>query len=94
MAQQDRLGKRNTTIITENGKTFVRYHWTDVIGFDSKEIVLDSNGWKTATTKMRMNQASNQFGLGFTVTQKDFEWFVEFKGKTIAFKDGMTLKRS
>jgi hypothetical protein len=40
-----------------------------------------------------MNQASNQFGLGYQVYQKDWQWYVDFDGQTIDFHDGMELTR-
>ena len=93
MAQQSRLGKTATSVFSENGNTYVQYHSTRIVTFNAKEIVLDSRGWKTATTKTRMNQASNQFGLGYYVTQKDFNWFVGYKRKVMDFSDGMVITR-
>ena len=90
MAQQGTIGKHMTTvefrkldsnkITRKNGdafkKTFVRYWSTDVVQFDDRWVTLDHGNWMTATTKLRMNQTANQFGLGFNVYQKNFEWFV------------------
>ena len=94
MTQQYKVSGRNTCIFTEEGMTKVKYHWTDVVAFNHKTIQLDSNGWRTSTTKTRMNQASNQFGLGYYVRQKDFDWFVEYNGETLPFYDGIKLKRA
>jgi hypothetical protein len=94
MARTRQLGKTATSVRTENGVTSVRYRNTDVVKFDSKTITLNSGRWLTATTKTRMNQAANQFDLGFQVSQKDFLWTVRLaNGKQIEFKDGMTIKR-
>ena len=71
----------------------VTYHYTDVVCWNNKKIVLNSNGYRTATTKRRMNQASEQFGLGYRVFQKDYEWYVEHRGKVYDFYDGITLRR-
>ena len=41
-----------------------------------------------------MNQASNQFGLGFHVYQKSHEWFVRMEdGRVLRMTDGMDLCR-
>jgi len=93
MGQTAKLGKRATTLFTEDGFHKVIYHDTCVIKWSESEIVLDSGGWNTLTTKTRINQASNQFDLGVRVSQKDFEWFVEFKGQTLEFNDKMTINR-
>ena len=94
MSRQWKLGKTATNIKTGNGKTIIRYHWTDVVSFDQNEIVLDHGNWKTNTTKTRMNQAANQYGLEYSVYQEDFSWFVSYRGKVYPFDEQtITLKR-
>lgn len=57
-------------------------------------VILNSGGWRTVTTKTRMNQAANQFGLGYGVYQRKGEWFVDTPdGQTLEFKDGMMIDR-
>jgi hypothetical protein len=58
----------------------VTYHSTDVVVFSKEEIVLDTGGWFTVTTKARMNQASNEFGLGYQVYQEKGYWYIWFPG--------------
>jgi hypothetical protein len=42
-----------------------------------RTVRLNHGGWKTATTKMRMNQFANEFCNGeFAVVQEKGEWFV------------------
>ena len=93
MTQLTQVGKVHTSVYTEDGFTRIRYHQTEVVKFSASEIILDSGGWQTFTTKNRMNQASNQYGLGYQVYQVDFVWYVDFKGETLEFVDGMTLTR-
>ena len=90
MSQTQTLGTHKTTITKELGigsedYMVVRYWNTDIVKFNNERIILNTGGWSTVTTKLRMNQASNQFGLGYNVYQKDFNWFVEYQGKTIPF---------
>ena len=90
MSQTQKLGTHKTTITKELGignedYMVVRYWNTDIVKFNNERIILNTGGWSTATTKLRMNQASNQFGLGYNVYQKNFNWFVEYQGKTIPF---------
>lgn len=79
-----------TSIVGRAGKTEVVYHGTPVVTFDDMRIKLDTGGWRTATTKTRMNQTANQFGLGFHVSQEDHKWSVRYRGQDIAFP-GNTL---
>ncbi len=95
MGQTSQIGRVATTVHTnEQGQTQVVYHSTAVVNFKHKLIVLNHGGWMTATTKTRMNQASNQLSLGYLVYQKDFDWFVIFKGEHIPFEEQtLTLER-
>ena len=87
------IGRVATSIRTENNITHVRFHDTDVVSFNPKTITLKSGGWRTNTTKKRMNQVSQEFNLGFNVVQEKFDWFVLSKGKKIPFKEGMIIRR-
>lgn len=95
MAQTLKVSGVATKIYTtEDGYTHVRYHSTNVVSFSDREIVLRTGGWSSATTKLRMNQASSQFDLGFTVFQKDFKWFIEYQDVTLSFNSNtVILKR-
>jgi len=94
MANMNQVGTHQTTVRGDNGAISVVYWYTEVVKVTPCNIVLNTGGWETVTTKTRMNQASNQFGLGFNVYQKNWNWFVEYKGKTHEFKgDSITLKR-
>lgn len=90
MTQTRRVTGVMTDIRTNNGTTHISYRGTDVVSFNAQEITLRTGGWKTATTKTRMNQTANQFELGFQVYQDKGEWFVNFNGEKIEFT-GNTL---
>tara|TARA_R110002020_G_scaffold457975_1_gene675086 strand:- start:185 stop:517 length:333 start_codon:yes stop_codon:yes gene_type:complete len=84
------IGKHKTTVTSQDGIIKIKYHYTDVVTIDNNtsKITLDHGGWRTLTTKTRMNQTSNEYGLGFRVYQKDFNWFVErINGDVIAWED-------
>jgi hypothetical protein len=93
MAQMQRVSKNNTTIRNEGLDTVVTLHQTEVVRFNKEKIILDSGGWDTVTTKTRMNQVSNEFGLGYSVSQMNFKWYVCFKGESFDFYDGIELTR-
>ena len=81
MAQSKKVQGVATSIREENGYTVVRYHKTDVVRFNSHTVELNTGGWRTPTTKLRMNQAAMQFGLGYKVWQSRGSWFVEYDPK-------------
>lgn len=63
--------------------TQVWYHNTCVVEFNPERIRLYAGRWKTATTKLRMNQASNQFMLGYHVYQEKHGWYVRLADGTV-----------
>lgn len=94
MSQTQRISSNNTTVSDDgNGMMQVILHSTPIVKWNEKVIILNSGGYQTHTTKTRMTQTTNQMNLGFVVYQKDFDWFVDFKGKTVEFHDGMELTR-
>lgn len=69
------------------------YHNTPVVSiFKDGSIALNSAGFQSVTTKRAMNQASNEYNLGFTVYQLKGLWLVTWKGETIPFFDHIHLK--
>ena len=96
MGQMTKVGKTATSTRQEDNQyTIIKYHETDVVRFNSNLIMLDCGGWRTATTKARMNQASNQYGLGYSVYQRKGIWYVEYQGETILFdKRTLVIKRN
>lgn len=68
------------------------YHSTPLVSvFTDGTIMLFSGGYRTATTRLAMNQASNQDNLGFQVYARKRQWFVSWKGQEIPFTDHMLL---
>jgi hypothetical protein len=95
MGTNQTIGRHKTKVRHECGTTTVRYHNTDVVTFDAETITLRTGGWRTVTTKARMNQTANVYDLGFYVFQKDFEWFVKTAHHTVPFGgDSLVLKRA
>lgn len=76
---------------TEDGCEVFRLHTTDVVTrLPDGRIKLDSGGWKSVTTKDRMNA----FAPGYYVTSGKGGWRVGRRGdwsKNVAFYDGMIL---
>lgn len=57
-ATKARIIARNTFKREENGETVIRLHGTDIVRKRADDsFVLNSGGWKTVTTKDRMNNA-------------------------------------
>lgn len=84
-------GVETTTMRDRDGALVGYYRGTPVAKQFNNVITLETGGWKSKTTKVRMNQFSNNFvGGSFSVYQKNYEWFVSIHGKTIPF-NGSTI---
>lgn len=95
MATMSKIGKTATSIERKNGGLVsVRYHSTEVVRVAADgTVTLNTGGWRTVTTKARMNQAANEFGLPYSVYQEKGDWFVALHtaekrfAKTLPFDD-------
>lgn len=67
---------------------FTLYH-TPIVTITPKSIILNMGGYKTMTTKRRMNQISEEFRLGYNVVDvKGIGWVVEYGGRDYYFSVG------
>jgi hypothetical protein len=97
MAQQHKIGQHRTKVAQDGNTTVVTYHTTQIVtvvhdGSNESTVVLDSDGWRSSTTKTRMNQTAIQFGLDYRVYQRNSRWFVDVgrpSTASIPFVDGM-----
>jgi len=96
--QLARYGRRklanNTYLEPRDGDAFaVKLHSTDVLTFRCDgSVVLNSGGWRTVTTKARMN---DYLPSGWYVWQERGQWFLRHGGwqggKDWPFADGITI---
>lgn len=80
-----------TTTMRKDGLLSIYYHGTEVVRVEKNgAITLNHGGWMSNTTKLRMNQASNQYRLGYQVFQKNGRWFVRWQkdNTTVEFGGG------
>jgi hypothetical protein len=91
MPQMSRITKNNTTVTGTRKSGSVTLHNTTVVSWTPDHIRLDTGGWKTSTTKTRMNQTANQFHLGFAVNSQAGRWYVHYAGQARPF-DGDSIE--
>ena len=77
-----KLGNNTYLVIRNDDGYGIRLHDTEVVIHYKDRIVLNSGGYKTLTTKSRMNEYTP-----FNVIQKQKVWYVN----GIPFEDGITL---
>lgn len=94
MSRQDTLGKVATCVYGDDKDIVIRYHAAEVVRFNEASITLNNGGYYTPTTVARMNQASLQFRLGYTVYRKQGTMYVDYRGKTFSLSPSVTLDRT
>ena len=81
----------NNTYLTvrEDGGFGIKLHDTEVVIHYPDQVVLDSGGWLTVTTKARMNEFTD-----LRIYQDNYDWFVDgiVSDTSIPFTDGMTIQ--
>ena len=89
-----KIGNNTYEVNYNNGNKAIRLHFTDVITFKSDgSIILNSGGWKTTTTKDRINT----FLKGLSIYQKNYNWYIVKNydwNNPISFYDGITFNSS
>tara|TARA_B100001109_G_scaffold13609_1_gene10156 strand:+ start:2439 stop:2780 length:342 start_codon:yes stop_codon:yes gene_type:complete len=76
---------------TNCSHVFLHGHNIATVDHATKSVKLSSCGWETVTTKSRLNAILQEVKTGFSIFQKQFEWFLNGQGKTVDFFDGMIL---
>jgi len=79
------------SIMVDNEKEErIRFHNTDIIRrLPNDTIILSSGGWKTSTTKDRINSF-----LPYKIIQIKGNWYISIEGNRELFYDGITIQRN
>jgi hypothetical protein len=83
--------KDNTQVINIEGVSFVYLHSNLIAMVGDTWLELFDGGYKSATTKSRLNAILQAHSNGEYVYQKNFDWFVSTKDGEVAFGNGIKL---
>lgn len=81
-------------VTRESHSVCVMLHNTVVIAINESGATLNSGSWRTATTKVAINNALRQLRgfTGYAVVQKKGEWFLSCPDNSLKpFTDGMSI---
>ena len=85
----------NTTVTYNNSincsSVFLHGHRIATFDHNVKAVKISSCGWHTPTTNSRLNAILSEVKYGCSVFQKQWNWYVSFRGQTQDFIDGMIL---
>ena len=85
----------NIDVYCEESKVFLHGNHIATYNYDLKELSLYDGGWQSNTTKSRLNALCYEFATGFSVFQKNWDWFVsDFQKTVVDFTDGITVNNN
>jgi hypothetical protein len=80
------------TYSPERDASYVMLHGNHIATIGDTFIELYTCGYKTPTTKSRLNAILKEHGNDARIFQSNFEWFVVDNDQTVPFSEGMVLK--
>ena len=80
-----KIGNNTFEVVYKDDTRAIRFHKTNVITFGTDRYTLNTGGWKTATTKDRINKHIPE---GY-VSQTNFEWSVRTPSGDVDYYDGI-----
>ena len=85
--------KENTKVLysPERDASYVYLHGNHIATIGDTFLELYTCGYKTHTTKSRLNAILKEQGNDARIFQRDFEWFVIDNGQKVPFTEGMVL---
>lgn len=89
VAKSRLLARSTLSLEYQDGSKAIRYQDTDVVTFKDNHVILDSGGWRTVTTKERINTNTD-----LRVFAEQGIWYVSLVGKfnkRELFYDGITF---
>jgi len=81
----------NTEVVNEDGVSIVKLHGNKIAEVGDTWLRLFDGGWRTTTTKSRLNAILRVHGNGEGVFQKNFEWFMSTAEGDVEFESGLML---
>lgn len=81
----------NTEVNNVDGVSYVYLHGNLIAKVGDTWLELFDGGYRSKTTKSRLNAILQAHGNGERIFQKDWSWYITLDGKTVAFKTGILL---
>jgi len=81
----------NTEVVTEEGVSTVYLHRNKIAEIGDTWLCLFDGGWRSVTTKSRLNAILRMHGNGEGIYQKNYQWYISTAEGDKEFKSGLVL---
>ena len=83
--------RKKATSYEKSGEEIIfRLYHTNIVVIRPHEVVLNSGGYQTVTTKRRMNEILKEYNINYTVEAYKGDWYIN-NLQEVPFFDGMKL---
>ena len=73
------LKHKNLKVTEVNGVTIIEYYTTNIVAFDSNNLIFSRGNYKTTSTKKMINKISDYYSLGWQVSSNRGIWWVDYQ---------------
>jgi len=84
-----KIANNTYELIKTTGERVIRLHNTDILTFKGDNIILNSGGYRTTTTKDRLNR---YLPYNIRIYQKNYKWYILKDNEKIDFIDNIEIK--
>lgn len=81
----------NSCLFSSGDSIYIIYINTIIFIKENNKITLNSDGWRTNTTKKLINKGFDITYKPYTLYQKDFKWYLKINEEVKEFRDNITL---
>lgn len=89
VVESHKIANNTFKVVYNDGSVAYRLHKTDVVTVTKDAVILNSDGWKTNTTKDRIHQYAYQYGIRLNQTKG--LWFVSTSAGVFDYFDGIEI---
>ncbi len=87
------IKKGNTETRQQGSETIIRLYDTDIVQIAPDMVALNTGGHNTVTTKRRINEVLDHYGIDAYVFVRSKIWYVSRHGHEISFNNSVSFPR-
>jgi nuclear transport factor 2 (NTF2) superfamily protein len=86
--------KSNTSVVKSEDEVLFKLHGNVIAIRNSNGLFISDGGWKSNTTKERLNGILDRYRNSIKIFQKNWEWFIIYGNKVVNFDEARKSRHS